>query len=292
MTRLLSEMQTSIIAAGVRAFDGNLDRFTMFTLIARLGGFQPQTASDRGAISVASLSGSLSKPFETVRRHVNAMLEDGMCVRTSRGVVASEMALSKPEIMAIVRLSHDCLVRLICDLTALGVELPQPRKIHPYDNNVGAKAAVDIMLAVADSNIREHHEWINLVLSATVICANARPLAGDLELSKYYATPEHSVPDRLCTPVRPAVVARTLGLAPATVQRRMSAQLAAGQLVRKRGGLVVPEAWLNQPEILAISTASYQNVRRVMGSVAAGGFPFDDPASAYIEGRPPSPIFE
>lgn len=296
-TRLLAEMQTNIARAGIGYFDGNLDRFTIFTLIVRQSALWPIADGDAATepprpISSHSLAQSLGRAFETVRRHVNAMIDAGLCERTADGIVARPEGLSEPEAARLLTVAHDCFVRLVEDLKDFGFPLPARRSGVAYDPPTGIRAAADILLAVIDTNMALHREWLNLVLFSTVLCANARPVTHDPERARAYCNAGVRVPASLVAPVRPSAVARTMGLSRATVQRRIDTMIARGMLVRVPGGVVVSEDWLADARAVAVSTASYNNVRRILARVAAAGFPFDDPAGAYLDGRPEAVAFD
>ena len=67
VTFLLAEMQTRINAAGLRSFDGDVDRFAIFSLIVR----ESLRRNPRGkAISTHSLAISLSRSFGSRGRGV------------------------------------------------------------------------------------------------------------------------------------------------------------------------------------------------------------------------------
>jgi DNA-binding Lrp family transcriptional regulator len=288
MTRLLAEMQTSIVSAGLRAFDGDLDRFVIFTVVGR----QSLTVTPGGEgpvgtpISMHALANSLSRPYETVRRHVHALIDEGICERQPNGVISPRESLTSPTMQALTIIAHDSFVRFVEDLAALGVALPMARPDTAYDPRVGVRNAADLMLAVTDTNRAVHTDWGELTVYSTILCANVRRFAHDPVLALRYADQRASIPRELWQPVRPSVVARMIGLSESTVRRRIAALLADGRVEQWRRGLVVSEAWLNRPESVATSTGSYHNIRRILERAAAAGFPFESPASAYLAGRP------
>lgn len=294
VTRFLAEMQTSIVAAGIRAFDGDLDRFVIYTLIVRQGMRSWEAGPDAqgaAAIPVNSLAASLSRPFETVRRHVIALAEAGLCQRTPAGVVADAAAQDRPESRELMAIAHDSLVRLIDDLQRFGVALPDARGTGAYDPAAGLQAAADMMLAVVDTNRVAHREWLNLVVFSTILCANSRGYAHDPQLALLYRDHRRTAPDTIRRPVRTSVVARTLGIAESTARRHVAGLLRSGTVQQVRAGLLANEQWMNTPPAVAISTASFHNIRRILNWLAARGFPFDAPATAYLRGRPdPAPF--
>lgn len=292
VTRCLAEMQTSIVAAGIRAFAGDLDRFIICTLIVRQGTMDWEGSTAGGAISAHSLAASLSRPFETVRRHVLALIDAGLCRRVPGGITLAEGALDRVEMRELLVVAHDSLVRLIEDLARFGIDLPDPRPVAAsYDPAAGLQAAADMMLAVVDANMGAHREWLNLVIFSTILCANARGYFDDPVLALRYADHTQVPPDEIRRPVRTSVIARTLGLPDSTLRRHVAALTDIGSVQRVPAGLLINKNWLNTPAAVAISLASYGNIRRILNVLQGRGFPFANPASAYVRSRPePAPF--
>ncbi len=272
ITRALAELQTTIVSKGVRAFDGWLDRFVIYTLIARLSGLpDPDGATP---ISVHALAASLGQPYETVRRHVKILTADGLCARAGARIVAHPPGLQRPHIARLVRVTHDSFVRFVEQLAATGEAMPERRQVR-YDPAAGVQAAADIMLAVTQTNREKHAGWLDLVLFSTVAAGNCR------------AQPPGPAPSPAILPIGTIAVARTIGVSAASASRHLAAMTGTGQLRRVREGYLVNRAWLDQPAAQAVTQLSLQNVRRLLGAIATRGFPFDDPAAAYLDGRPP-----
>ena len=280
VTRLLAAMQTSINAAGLRSFDGDIDRFAIFSLIVRET--LARNASSR-AISMHSLAISLSRSFETVRRHVLAMTEQGLCVRRQGGVMARADILERPDIAALMRLAHDAFVRLVEGLAALGdgntVRRPAAATVA-YRRDVGIAASIDVMLATADSNRTIHRNWLDLVLFSTVLAGNLHRFDARRGLGDDRLAPAHAI--------RASLIARVLNVSETTVRRRLATlTVSGGPLTRLREGFLLSEPWLTSPEAIETSRRTYETIRLIVAQAVAQGFPIDDPASAYCDGPPP-----
>ena len=229
---------------------------------------------------------SLSRPYETVRRHVQALVRSGLCRRGPEGVSADPAALQSPELLAFLLHTHDSVVRFVANLRDHGVPMPRIGATRPYQFAAGVQAAVDLLLAVTDSNRQVHGDWLELVIFSTIYCANSQRLNRDLSLSRLYAGGGSEPPLALRDPVRTSTVARALALPEATVRRRAKDLIADGRVELLGKHLLVSESWLNAPESIETSARSFDRIRLVLARLGANGFPLDAPATAYLKGRP------
>jgi hypothetical protein len=301
LVRLLAEMQTSAMSAGIRCFDGDLDRMIIFMVVAResdllsrhSAGYARPADRAAKAISINGLAASLSRPFETVRRHIHALCDQGACMRTPAGVtLPPELLDDDPAIKAMFHLHHDLLVRLVEDMTAFGLPLPAQRPQAGYDWRTGLAAAYDVLLTGVEFHAHRFPRWIDMAILAAVMCANARPFTYDREVALAYADFDRLPDESMRSPVSTGAVARAMALATSTTHRRVSAMIEKGLLVRRTGGLLVSDATLSDPATLADARTSSDHSRQILIRLAAGGFCFDAPASCYLDGRPPLLSFE
>lgn len=296
IARLIAELETTMIAAGVRALDGDLDRAIIFMVVARASEMlSPHGAGHAGgegrgakAISINALAASLGRPFETMRRHIHALCAAGLCERGPAGVTVPEAVHGRPEIAALFRGNHDALVRMIEDFAGFGIALPETRGHIGYDWHTGLAAAHDVLLTGIEFHAHRFQSWTDMVLANAILCANARPIAQNRELAMAYAEFGDSPPDALRQPVSTGSVARALGLPPSTAHRRVAAMIESGVLVRRARGVVLADRVLADPERIEESRTSMLHVRQILIRLAAGGFRFDDPAVNYLDQRPPA----
>lgn len=299
MVRLIAEMQLTMIAAGMRALDGDLDRAVIFMVVARASemlsphgaGHARGYGSGAKAISINALAASLGRPFETMRRHIHALCAIGLCTRGPAGVTVPEAVHGRPEIAALFRSNHDALVRLAEDFTAFGLPLPESRRHLRYDWHTGLAAAHDVLLTGIEFHAHRFQSWTDMALVNAILCANARTLLESKELAAAYADFDVFPPENLWKPVSTGAIARALGLPASTAHRRVSVMVESGLLLRRARGVMLAPAALADPASMNDSRTALLHTRQILIRLAAGGFCFDTPAVQYRDGRPPAVQF-
>lgn len=282
MTRLLADFHTSLNIPALRFVDGNVDRLLVFCLLVRTALAQPDRG---GAISIHSAALSLGRPFETVRRHVVALVRAGVCERTPRGVTLSMAAWEHPDAITHMQYTHDCFIRLVADGMELGgFTRPDVHPTRSFQLESGVCAAADLMLALVDGNRRYFSEAVDLAIFSAIIHANAQRFEDDAATCGNRPTsllPRHAV--------RVAEVARMLSLPDTTVRRRIAPFTGPGRIyARHRTGLLVTPEQLPCDDIPHPGEPRHGSIRLILSRAAADGLCFAMPTGAYRIGRPPS----
>lgn len=76
----------------------------------------------RRPISVHALALELDVPYETTRRHVNALIAAGLCERAETGIVVPSSVIARDQVSLALRRNFENLRRLVGDLREGGVE--------------------------------------------------------------------------------------------------------------------------------------------------------------------------
>lgn len=76
----------------------------------------------RKPISVHALALELDIPYETTRRHINALIADGFCVRAETGIIVPGAVIARDQMATALRRNYENLRRLMIDLRDGGVE--------------------------------------------------------------------------------------------------------------------------------------------------------------------------
>ena len=263
-TRLLAELLTDFHTLAGTMFAGDVDRAMVFALFLNI---RLSPGGAHRAVSINSAAMSLGRPFETVRRHVNALLTLGLCQRDRKGVRAAPYLCADRTMAAAMDRLNDIVVRYVDDAMLAGLVTP-PATPAPraFDRDDGVRSAIDMTLGMADQHRALLPDATDLAIVYAVLAAAGQPL-------------------------RVATVARLFGIAESTLRRR-AATLAApgGPLQRCSDGLLVTRDWIARLDAAARAEGRHGTLALGIARISAAGFPFDAPGEAYRRGRPMPPV--
>ncbi len=298
--RLLVETQlTSLVRAIaiVRKLGGGsfvFDRGIFFLAILRASGDMladwpdaPRDATNGGGISINALSQSLHRPFETVRRHVNALIDAGLCERTGSGVVVPTSLRDDQDVAALLVHLHDSLVWLVDEFHTFDMPLPRTAAVgQPYRADITLAASIDLALGAFDNVGLFVSDWLELAIVGAVLVASVRRITLDSELARRYSETATFVPIERRDPVSAAAIARALTIPYSTVRRQILMTVAAGKLIERGRGVVLSDDMLGGPGAAIMGATATIRTGALFGRLVPGGFPFHDPKSAYVAGPP------
>lgn len=294
LTRFLQEFDAGALSVGARYFGGNIDRYVVFSAAARYSGplaaiaagqRDPfETASKR--ISVNAIAASTYRPFETIRRHVNALIADGLAERDAGGVMVPARVLRDPGISAMLGEKHDWLVRLLEDMRAAGIVISGQQTDTSYSRWSGIVATLDTLLTALEFHAARHASWTELFLIALTSVGNTHAFLHDPRFSRTHLDYDDLAPRHLRHPVTVRALTNALGISYSTALRHVGAMRKEGMIVRERGGLITADSYITSPRVIADMSASAKHKMKILARLGSLGFPFDRPADAYITGRP------
>ncbi|MGK0492288.1 MAG: DNA-binding Lrp family transcriptional regulator [Sphingomonas echinoides] len=298
--RVVSQMQLACGLDVVRVVEEHLqrkipfDRAIFLLMILRgssclrafCNGLASTAPTAIDGISINAVAMSLNRPFETVRRHVHALISDGLCQRVDHGVSVRSEILALPAFVTVLRLLHDHMVSVIEDLAHMGFPLPPNHVDRFYDPNATIAAAIDLILAPFDYIRDSHASWLELVVVHSVATASANKITRDPELSRRYGEAYTAPPQDLREPIAITALARTLRMSYSTVRREVESAVAAGKLVRAGHGVLASDAYLISDVIVQAGERATAHCAHVLRRLGPGGFRFDNPTHCYLDGKP------
>lgn len=115
-------------------------------------------------------------------------------------------------------------------------------------------------------------DLITAVIYTAIVQANVREIWNDPELNRQYAA--SAPPDALRRPISISSIAASLNLPRETVRRHVMKMIEAGAVVKKDGGVIVPQAVVDSPRGLENMRLQYANARRFVLSLRKAGVSF------------------
>jgi DNA-binding transcriptional regulator YhcF (GntR family) len=200
-------------------------------------------APGRGPVGIRELSRKLGMPYETVRRHVRTLVQGGLCIEEKGGLAVPPAAMRGPLAAAMLRRTYVNVVRVLRDLTRIGVarfslgaDRPlRSRRLTKEQTMIGIAGTGLLLTGYRELRKFAGGDLMKGLVFTAIWTANVKHVtntsaAGDRAILQ----------DSQRLPVSALAMARSLRLPYETVRRHADALLKEGQCVRVgRKGLVV-----------------------------------------------------
>ncbi|WP_304177274.1 hypothetical protein [Phenylobacterium aquaticum] len=235
--------------------------------------------SDEGqrAISVRAIAQSLGLPYETTRRKVLELEEQGYCRRVSaQRVAATDLSIYEagrgPTALETV-------VAAIADLKTLGFSLDQimpaagarePSSTPPGEGTV-RNLLDDFILRILESGVGAHGSMLDAVVFVALMNANAEPITHDPTMAWRYSGAETPPPDSLRRPATIAELAQRLSIPRETMRRRISHLIKLDRCMAVPGGYMTRVEFMQAPAVLEGGASVVHHFGQLLGHLRHEG---------------------
>ncbi|USU07949.1 hypothetical protein NF700_12785 [Sphingomonadaceae bacterium OTU29MARTA1] len=290
-SRVANEMHLSGMGLVNRALPRQFDRSIVLLVIMRVcapdwtrGGYLHRANGITRFVSVNNIAASLHRPFETVRRHVQALKDAGICVSHSSGLALNPDPSVGLDLLWLYAEYHDLLLKFTEDFGAAGMLPPPVPTRAPGLRLTAIETALDIALMPFERFGTVFADWAQMRVWGCIGALNVRRVMLDPNLDERYSVV--STPNELRRPVPLRSVARTLDMPYATVWRHAHALKAREMLTETSMGWAVLSNQLREDMMESQVRAATLYYMRRLGALTKLGL---DPANLdgdYVHGRP------
>ena len=245
----------------------------------------------REPVSVMALSNALRIPYETVRRYVHTMLNEGRCVRLNRkGFIVPAAVIGSEAHRKAMRANFPSLLRFLTELKRAGFDyapyrhrlphtVPLPAPGEPMTNSRAVTRVLGEMVMHGVDLLGRLHEsdFLYALIFTAIWTTNVHHITASNDNLKYGGLTELP-PDETRRPVTVHALATSLRIPYETVRRYANKMVANGSAVRVGNkGLIVPRERLAVEEGFEGTRNAYIYIERTVGALHRAGFDF----SAY-----------
>lgn len=266
-------LDTLLLSAIIQANIADVDRDT--DLQARLlKDDAPPTDEMRRPVSMNALANSLELPFETVRRRITKLIQDGYVAQADGGVIVPTSVLTQPEYYDGAFRGYERLRVFYYQLRDYGLleELPPPTAalgdgvfpIRAISRLVGAF----VLRMVEILGLAGH--LVDGLVMLEVFRSNTEHLPTDPRLEKGPHV-VGGVKDDSRRPISVTAVAQRLGLPQETVRRHAKSLVERGVCARIDGGLIVPARTLGNRHMQSALAGNANNLQRLFAALSRMG---------------------
>ena len=222
-------------------------------------------------ISVNALAQSLGMPFETVRRRVKGLTEEGLIESTPAGVVILSRTIASPAYTAMVAAHFERARRFYWDMKALGALPATPAVSQPEllssapPIRVVSRAASDYFLRFASPMIGLCGGLITAAVLAEIVLGNTADM-DDVMLVRWVADAGASG-----RPIRLADAARPIRISRETARRHSRILQDSSLAAATRRGLVATAPTELRDHLARLTAANLADARRFFATLEKFG---------------------
>lgn len=242
----------------------------------------------RQPVSVMALSNALRIPYETVRRHVHALLKDGRCARIDRkGFIVPAAVIGAEDHRAAMRANYPSVLRFLADLKRVGFDftpyrhrlpqtVPLPEDSTPMQNGRAVARIVGEVVMHGIDLLGQIHEndFLYAVIFTAIWTSNVEHITATADNLKYGALTELP-PDEERRPVTVHAISRSLRIPYETVRRYANKMVKNGSAQRVGNrGLIVPREKLAVDAGFEGTRLTYVQTERTVTALHRAGFDF------------------
>lgn len=220
----------------------------------------------RRPLSLSALAASLELPFETVRRRVNRLADEGLCCLTPNGVYVPSVRLTPPQDVLSLTAIYERFRLFYHDLQAIGALEGLPPAVRSSEGPPPVRAVTRLfgayLLRFVDAVQQRTGSRLDALLLLAIIYLNTEHLgAADLGV----------VPDELRRPARISDLAARMAMPAETVRRRVLNLIAQDRCERTERGLIVPARVMGAQSTMAVLAEHAPELQRLFYQLARLG---------------------
>jgi DNA-binding transcriptional regulator YhcF (GntR family) len=241
----------------------------------------------RKPVSVLALSNSLHLPYETVRRYVDVLIKEGLCVRVSgHGVMIPSTAQLNADV-AHIRAQLANVSRFVGELRRSGVDVKPYRSVTaikassedelPPNVRAVMRLTTDFFVHSAEMLSRAFDDnFVASVIFTAIWTSNVRHITNS-EANLEFGGIDDLPPDSMRRPISVRALSSSLHLPYETVRRACNRLVREGACVRVGAeGLIVPRAVLGEDRFKKTVAALLPRVYRFLADLQRVGYDFGD----------------
>lgn len=194
-------------------------------------------------VNATAIAHSMRLPHTTVRRRAAELVEAGLLVRSAAGFSVAPRFFDGDALIRLAAADAADLLRVLRALADSGYA-PATKAlaagVAALPPGVVERLILTFSLRALETLTELYGDVTAGTIAAAITAANVRRVTRDPQLAQFYSSEGMPPPDSLRVPITLRSLAREIDLPFETVRRRVHALIAAGIVVQKGEGVIVP----------------------------------------------------